>query len=238
MSFKSVTKMLAVGTFLSIGAGHANAVPITLSNATATYSDAGFLVGAAIDFNPVSSGWAVNTQKAYQVAVFETAPGTYTSGDFEFQVSQFFTTAPQGPQGLIGRFRLSATTDARSTFADGLSTGGDVTANWTVLDIYSMSSLFGSTMTQLADKSILLSGTTGPIDAYTLVTDAIANTTGFRLEVFTDPSLPAGGPGRQPATGNFVLSDFHVEAIPEPGTLLLVGLGLTGFAFVRRRQRL
>ncbi len=40
----------------------------------------------------------------------------------------------------LGRFRLSVTTDDRSLFADGLQSGGDVTANWIVLDPLTFSS--------------------------------------------------------------------------------------------------
>ena len=36
------------------------------------------------------------------------------------------------------------------------------------------------------------------------------NVTGFRLEMLPDASLPKGGPGMMPETGNFVLGEINV----------------------------
>ncbi|MCW5559391.1 MAG: hypothetical protein KIT22_16370 [Verrucomicrobiae bacterium] len=146
------------------------------------------------------------------------------------------------PYHLLGSFRLSATTDSRATFADGLSSGGDVTANWTVLDVVSVSSLNGTTLTTQGDGSILASGFLPGTDTYTIrTTTSLVGITGFRLEGLADPSLPTDGPGRQPDNGNFILSEFSVAltAIPEPrDTALLAGLlAIGGWWGARRGQK-
>jgi len=103
------------------------------------------------------------------------------------------------------------TTDDRSTFCNGLATGGNVTANWTVLDPIVFTSFNGTTLTKLSDHSILASGALPDTDVYTVkARTTLTGITGIRLEALTDPSLPNNGPGRQPLNGNFVLSEFTV----------------------------
>ena len=41
---------------------------------------------------------------------------------------------------------------------------------------------------------------------------SLTGITGFPLEVLSDPTLPFNWPGRKPANGNFVLSQFQVDA--------------------------
>ena len=130
---------------------------------------------------------------------------------------------------MLGHFRLSVTTDDRSTFCDGLATGGDVTANWTVLDPSSLSSSDGETLTELPDHSIFVSGPLLNTDIFTITAPTtLTGITGIRLEALTDPSLPFNGPGRQPDNGNFVLSEFTVgiDVIPEPSALALLTSGI------------
>jgi DNA-binding CsgD family transcriptional regulator len=74
------------------------------------------------------------------------------------------------------------TTDPRDTFADGLPTGGDVTANWTVLDPMTIASTNGVTFTKLSDLSILADGPTPDTDVYTVTAStALGGVTGIRL---------------------------------------------------------
>ena len=85
---------------------------------------------------------------------------------------------------MCPRFRFSITTDDRSTFADGLSTGGDVTANWIVLDLASAVSTGGQTLTTLPDHSVLASGTNPATDTVTVTAlTSLTGITGIRLEV-------------------------------------------------------
>ncbi len=64
------------------------------------------------------------------------------------------------------------------------------------------------------------------------------NITGVRLEVLQDPSLPYNGPGLELGNGNFILSEFKLDATPAPepasGALLLLGGCLL---LCRNRQR-
>jgi hypothetical protein len=87
-------------------------------------------------------------------------------------------------------------------------------AVWQPLDIASMISAGGGTMTKQADGSILLGGTASTTDVYTLVANTtLTGITGFRLDVLADPSLPAQGPGRS-EKGNFVLNEVSVRQAP------------------------
>jgi len=198
------------------------ATPITLQQATATYSQEGyssrFDVDKAIDGNipppGVQNGWAIDPNESAQTAVFETALGTETAvGTLTFTLNQNFGS----PDHNLGKFRLSATTDNRDNFADGLVIDGDVIANWVVLDPVTMSAI-GATLTEETDHSILASGDNLTTEIYTITTSTMSliNISGFRLEVLEDASLPHNGPGRQANNGNFVLTEFSVDYTPSP----------------------
>jgi hypothetical protein len=86
---------------------------------------------------------------------------------------------------------------------------------WTVLDPATMKSAGGAVLTKQADGSILPSGKNPFPETYTVTAGTkLTGITGLRLEVLTDPSMPAQGPGRAP-NGNFVLNEFKVTAGPE-----------------------
>ncbi len=223
----------------------ATAAGVGLQQATATFSQSPqdfYGVSLAIDgINEPQRGWAIDPNEgASQTAVFETiVDAGFTGGSiFTFTLTHSFSV----PTHTLGRVRLSVTTDNRASFADGLLSGGDVSANWTVLDPMTAVSANGATLSVLGDQSILASGTLPFTDTYTVTaTTALTGITGFRLEALTDPSLPLGGPGRHTANGNFVLNEFGVSvtAVPEPETyaLMTAGLGVVGFAALRRKQR-
>lgn len=85
------------------------------------------------------------------------------------------------------------------------------TPDWFVLDAADLKSSGGSVLVKQKDGSILATGKNPSPDIYTVTVNTdLMGITGFRLEVLTDPSLPAKGPGRAP-NGNFVLSEFKVE---------------------------
>jgi hypothetical protein len=88
------------------------------------------------------------------------------------------------------------TTDDRSTYADGLAVGGNVTANWTILQNLVMQGPFGMTFTNLPDDSVLAGGVVPGQGIYDVSAETdLKGITGIRLEVLKDPSLPAGGRG-------------------------------------------
>jgi len=214
----------------------AHAAPISLQNATATFSQAGLSVGQTIDTITTGlNGWAIDPNEVNQSAVWETASnvGGYLGANFTFTLYNNFN------DHAIGKFRISVTSDARATFADGLSSGGDVSATWTELTPQSAVATNGPTLTILGDNSILASGTNPQTTVYTVTaTSSQTAITGIRLEVLEDPSLPFNGPGRQAVNGNFVLSEFQVDAVnlvPEPATALVPVFAL--LIGMRRRHR-
>ncbi len=87
-------------------------------------------------------------------------------------------------------------------------------AKWTLLQPSHYVSQGGATLKLLPDGSILTGGKNPDADSYEIsASTELAGITGMRLEVMSDPSLPAGGPGRD-SSGNFFLSDFEVQAAP------------------------
>ena len=82
---------------------------------------------------------------------------------------------------------------------------------WQVLTPAEIKSEQGSTLTVQNDGSVLASGTRPDKDTYTLTFRGdFAATTGLRLEVLTDSSLPMQGPGRQD-NGNLHLNELVVK---------------------------
>jgi len=230
----SKTPLCVLATGLVLGS-MAEATPVPLQSATATFSqtfDRNYFITEAIDGNYADrNGWAIfnNGVTSAQTAAFETTTDLTAPAVQVKLVHNFLSGLHQ-----VGRFRISTTTDDRSTFADGLVTGGDVTANWTVLMPTSVTA--GSmNSTILGDGSILMANADGLTDYEVLFNAPVSGVTGFRLEVMEDASLPTGGPGMHPTNGNFVVTEFEVHAVPEPTTLSVLVGGL--MVAIRRRRR-
>jgi hypothetical protein len=177
-----------------------------------------------LDFN----GWAISPRQATEpVAVWETAPNQRNLvGSAVLTFTLTFADIGSGKDYSLGKFRLSATTDDRSEFADGRGSDGDVTANWTELTPLTATAENGPTMTINPDNSILVSGTRSPTGTvYTITAETgLAGITGFRLETFQDSSLPGSGPGRFD-DGNFLLTEFQVNAVKRAvasGTVIVI----------------
>jgi len=238
--------ILLVGATASSGVG----APIALQEATATVSSiflGDWFASKMIDGDfstGLLSGWSIydagDGSTVAQTAVFETVADQGFGGGslFTFTLSQLYAA---DIQHTVGRFRISLTTDDRSLFADGLQTGGDVTANWTVLTPLAALGTGGETFTILGDGSVLVGGALPNQSVYTMTAlTLLTGITGIRLEVMEDPSLPTNGPGRFPANGNFVLTEFQVDSnqvaseVPEPSTLSLFLAGCAGFGLSRR----
>jgi hypothetical protein len=215
-SLQRIAIMLAIGTYSLLPA---LAEKVTLQNPTATISqingwNASTLTdGVTNDF----AGWAVydfsRNGSFSETAVVETASNVgFASGS---RLTFVLYHVNHNPQHGLGRFRLSYTTDSRDTFADGLDSNGDVTANWTVLAPTSAVATGGETMTIQPDGSILVSGPNPLKTVYAVTAEVSArDITGFRIEALEDPTLPASGPGRYPSNGNFVLTEITAEIAP------------------------
>jgi hypothetical protein len=206
-------------------------VRVSLSNATADHSQAGFPVSAILE--DLEEGWGGYQQYLREpiaaTAVVETVTDLHAGSDgleLVFRLHHRQDT----PAGLnLGRFRVSWTGDDRDAFADGLEHDGDVDADWEVLTPLRTASRNLAWMDVLADGSVFVHDAGGECDVYTLLCRVPAGSvvTGFRIEAMEDDRLPRtpggqtpGGPGHSPNEGNFVLSYLEVEAVVPgiPGT--------------------
>ena len=93
--------------------------------------------------------------------------------------------------------------------------GGDV---WRPLQLRNPVSTGGSGYTNLPDGSLLATGVNPIYDTITVEADThLSGITAVLLEVLPDPSLPKNGPGRWGQTGNFILDEFGMSAVPLEG---------------------
>ncbi|MCA9180141.1 MAG: DUF1549 domain-containing protein, partial [Planctomycetales bacterium] len=84
---------------------------------------------------------------------------------------------------------------------------------WVPLAPESMRSEAGTTLTRLADDSVLASGLSPVKDTYTLTFDSWpADITALRIDAIPDGSLPHSGPGRA-GNGNFVLTELELSLL-------------------------
>lgn len=254
LKFRFLAGLLAMIALGSLPASSQAAI-VGLQNADATYSQPGvganpaYPVGQAIDGNKSGGGWSIgnaasntHASTSAQSAVFEAASNVGHAGGtlLTFTLTQTF-----GGQRTLGKFKLSVTTDDRDTFANGAAAGVG-TANWLDLVLLSATSTNGATLTIVSDGSILASGTNPDTAVYTITAYTnLTNITGFRLDALLDGSLPgapaSGGPGRRPNNGNFVLTEFEVDAVaavPEPTSMLAWGglMGIGALVGYRRRR--
>jgi hypothetical protein len=81
---------------------------------------------------------------------------------------------------------------------------------WVVLEPLKPESSGGAALKLLDDKSVLAGGAAEERDTYTIKAKTeLKNITGIRIEALPDPSLPKGGPGRDPY-GNFLLTGIEI----------------------------
>ena len=84
---------------------------------------------------------------------------------------------------------------------------------WTVLTPKHLAATGDVILTAAADGSVLATGANPGEAIYTIeAVAALPRVTAIRLEALPDPSLPKGGPGRDPY-GNFQLNGFDVETL-------------------------
>ena len=87
-------------------------------------------------------------------------------------------------------------------------------SEWNTPEVKAASSAGGATLTSQADGSVLASGKNPDKDTYeVLAWTPLEKITGLRLEALAHKSLSKNGPGRTKDNGNFVLSEFKVDAL-------------------------
>ncbi len=91
-------------------------------------------------------------------------------------------------------------------------------AKWRPVDVTAANSASGAQLARCADGSWLASGQNADTETYLLDVrvsrpEAL---TALRIEALPDPSLPKGGPGRDPY-GNFSLTAMRIETVPAAG---------------------
>jgi mono/diheme cytochrome c family protein len=146
--------------------------------------------------------------------------GNYEGGPYAREPLIELPTPEQAAKSKILREAIASLQTVLDTPTPGLATAQSqweqdikaAEAKWTVLQPGHYVSQGGATIKLLPDGSLLAGGKNPDADAYEISAPTdLTGITGVRLEVMSDPSLPAGGPGRDP-DGNFFLSDFAVQA--------------------------
>src|ERR1700730_19080127 len=110
------------------------------------------------------------------------------------------------PGHILGDFALDYTTAASSTLS----------SRQTPVSIRSASSLNGTTFSLLSPGELLANTSQNSVgtDTYTISAsiDSASPITGIFLDAIKNPALPGGGPGGKYGNGNFVVSEFTLEA--------------------------
>src|SRR5262249_36849684 len=96
---------------------------------------------------------------------------------------------------------------------------GELGPNWTVLAPEQFRAAAGRvTLEELDDNSLLSAAPTPETNTYEIIaTTSLTNISAIRLEALVDERLPNKGSGRS-EDGDFVLTDFALEAEPIPST--------------------
>lgn len=225
----------AVAALTLATAGNAHAAAVVFSSATATFNqtfDRNWNASEMID-GIISgvNGWAIFdpiSGTSSQTALFTLAtPLSAGSYILTFEIDQQYER-----QHNLGNFSLSYTTAGSPTLVSAM----------TSIIPTSASAISGATFTSPTPDELLVGGVNPATDSYTISATISSGSaiTGIFLNAIDNPAngLPTNGPGRQPTNGNFVVSEFVLDAVavPEPSSwaLMIAGFGLAG-AGLRRR---
>ena len=100
-----------------------------------------------------------------------------------------------------------------ATHADAHLSKQVTDVEWHLLDVATADAVKGITLERQADRSVKATGDADQ-GAYTLtVRTSLKDITAFRLEALPDPAIKGSGPGL-PENGNFVVTEFEVQAAP------------------------
>jgi PEP-CTERM motif len=218
-------------------AGSAQAAVVAFSSATATYNQTVF---GTWDASQMIDG---TTSGVNGWAIFDPVSGTSSA-------SALFTLATPLAAGSYNlAFRIDqgyAQGHNLGNFSLGYTTAGSPTLLSAMTSIFpsSASALSGATFTFPNPGEFLVGGINADTDIYTIFASISSGSaiTGIFLNAIDNPAngLPFDGPGRQVTNGNFVVSEFtlNAAAVPEPASwaLMLAGFGLAGGAMRRRAK--
>ena len=146
-----------------------------------------------------------NVQEAQQaVAGFQKAIApreTWLNQEQKERTAKLQNTLTQYQKSLKGRITKWEKEEATGT-------------KWVALKPENMTATNKATLELQKDLSVLAKGKNGKGDYQIVAHTNLKGLSAIRLEVLTDPSLPAKGPGRA-SDGNIVLSEFEVYAAPK-----------------------
>lgn len=223
-------------------AGQCGSTRVGLVFPTATFSQNcyNFHSTYLVDGNP-NTAWAIGRcgmpgdSTWSETAAFETWGDVAPAADQELEFTIFsggFWNCCGAGNTTLGHFRISVTGDDRSTFANGIGAGGDVSANWTPIDATLMDVMETDrwAVPVLAQReaprmiarpahAILVEGEDVEFAVYTVrARSPLPRITGVRLEIIDsngsesasmDLGLPTGGPGRH-SNGNVIIREFSM----------------------------
>ncbi|MEE2887735.1 MAG: hypothetical protein VX951_09935 [Planctomycetota bacterium] len=174
----------------------------------------------------LSATGKLGTEDTEHVAIAENGASTSSSAWVTVLDQPPFLVAPLGQTGPKTQQRWK---DRRTSLVKRLSTSSPKIAkelvtfrkehgagrHWIALTPTKMISRRRAPFSTLEDGSVLAGGNAPGDDTYDIEFDCpLENITAIRLDALPHASLPAGGPGRQPTSGNFVLNRLLLAAAP------------------------
>ncbi len=191
---------------------------VELQQATANFSqtnccgDGGLLISKTINgisgqlVNGVQEGWGFGGAPATVNGAFETVADV---GFADGTKLRFGIDHRMFNEHNLANVKFFVTGDDRSTFANGVSNGGDPigTANWVEVMPLRATSEGGALVSIGTDHRLTFGGANPVFDTYTIeAISPIANVTGMRMEII-------GTKGRY-TNGNAVVSEITLDAAP------------------------
>jgi large repetitive protein len=202
-----------------VGSGGSTISPVQFSNAVATFDETGWAPSQMIDGlltgppepgfgNSGINGWSVfnyatGTSEAADALLTLASPLPAGKYELTFTIYQNYYG---NPGHILGDFALDYTT----------ATSPTLSGPQTPVSIQNASSLNGTTFSYPSPGELLANTSKNSIgtDTYTIsaLVDSASPITGIFLDAIKNPALPGGGPGGQYSNGNFVVSEFTLDA--------------------------
>jgi probable HAF family extracellular repeat protein len=151
------------------------------------------------------NGWSIGGLPADSADALLTLATPLPAGQYDltFRIYQNYYG---NPGHILGDFALDYTTDASPTLS----------SCQTPVSIQSASSLNGTTFSVLSPGQLLANTSQNSVgvDTYVIAAfvDSASPITGIFLDAIKNSALPGGGPGGQYGNGNFVVSEFTLDA--------------------------